>query len=147
MGIKRFETKSIRYYNLKYHFTITFPEWWYKYTVASRPVLHKGEVFISFVFRYGGKTIEYPLLTIIVSPFGAKEWKIRYADSPLVFLTKFKGYSFSYVLPEELPDIFLKLDKSDYDYKRFGKQIGMLKKMITSVPGIVKSFRPTSLYR
>lgn len=140
MSNKPLVTKPIRYSNLKYHFTITFPRWWGRNTVVSRPVTNQGEVYISFVFRYGRKIYE-PIITIIISPFGEKEWRKRYTDSPLVLLGEYNKHTYSYILPEELPDAFLKPDKSDYDYKRFGNQIRLLVKMVTSAPVILKSFK------
>jgi hypothetical protein len=137
---KRLMTKPIRYSNLKYHFTILFPWWWSKNTVVSHSVTTKGEKYISFVFRNGRTTYE-PIFTIIISPFGEKVWRKLYTDSPLVFLGEFKKLTYGYILPGELPEIFLKPDKSDYDYKRFGKQIRLLVKMVNLVPIILKSFR------
>jgi hypothetical protein len=133
-------TKQIRYSNLKNHFTILFPCWWRKYTVVSRTVTTKGEKYISFVFRYC-RTKYGPIFTIIISPFGEKVWRKRYKNSPLIFLGEFKKHTYSYILPGELPEEFLKPDKSDYDYKRFGKQIRLLVKMVNFVPILLKSFR------
>ncbi|MCC2684640.1 MAG: hypothetical protein K0R75_1539, partial [Paenibacillaceae bacterium] len=65
----------------------------------------------------------------------------RYEDSPLTYLGEYAGFSYSYVLPEELPDAFLKPDRSDYDYQQFGKPIRLLKKMVNAVPAILRSFR------
>jgi hypothetical protein len=137
---KSLMTKQIRYSNLKNHFTVLFPCWLRKYTVVSRTVTKKGEKYIPFVFRYGG--VEYePIFSIIISPFGEKVWRKRYKDSPLVFMGEFKKHTYSYILPGELPEEFLKADKLDYDYKRFGKQIRLLVKMVNLVPIILKSFR------
>jgi hypothetical protein len=133
-------TKQIRYSNLKNHFTILFPWWWSKYTVVFNSVTTKGEKYISFVFRYGRAKYE-PIFSIIISPFGEKVWRKLYTDSPLVFLGEFKKLTYSYILPGELPEEFLKPDKSDYDYKRFRKQIRLLVKMVDLVPFILKSFR------
>jgi hypothetical protein len=128
------------YTNLKHQFSITFPQWWRRYILIVCPAFQNNEVFIKFMFRYAGKNYD-PIFTIIISPFGKKEWQSRYEESPLAFIGEYKRHSYSYFLPEELPYTFLKPDKSDYDYKRFGNQIRRIKKMVNSVPVLIKSFR------
>jgi hypothetical protein len=131
---------SLMYCNRRFRFAFKFPRWWRKYVTTDRPRLYKGEIYLRFLFRYKGKVYE-PVFTIIISPFGAKEWRKRYKDSPLTFLGESRGFSYSYILPEELPDAFLKPDGSDYDYKRFGKPIRLNKKIVNAAPEVLKSFR------
>jgi hypothetical protein len=92
------------------------------------------------MFQYKGEVYE-PIFSIIVSPYGGKIWHRLYEDSPLTFLGEYEGFSYSYILPEELPEAFLKPDHSDYDYQQFGKPIRVLKKMVNTVPSILRSFR------
>jgi hypothetical protein len=132
--------KPIRYVNRRFRFSILFPRRWRNHIVVSCPVMSKGEVYIRFIFRYGGILYE-PIFTIIISPFGRKEWRRRYTDSPLEWLGTFRGKSYSYLLPEELPDAFLKPDHSDYDYKKHGKPIRLLIRMVGLVPAVLKTIK------
>ncbi|WP_213529717.1 hypothetical protein [Paenibacillus cisolokensis] len=137
-------SRPIRYYNLKYDFGIDFPRWWGKYIVVARPRTIGGDVYLPFLFRYGGKIYD-PVFTIVISPFGARKWRRRYGDSPLVFIGERRGRSYSYMLPEELPDAFLKPDRSDYDYRKYRMPFRLLTRMVRTAPGLLKSFRLSSV--
>ncbi|WP_175532234.1 hypothetical protein [Paenibacillus sp. yr247] len=74
-----------------------------------------------------------------------KQWREKgYDDSPVVFLAERNGRIYAYTLPGELPSDFLDKSGQDYDYKKFGKPIRLLKRMVNEdVPNIVKTFRLT----
>ncbi|WP_256757808.1 hypothetical protein [Cohnella sp. WQ 127256] len=70
-----------------------------------------------------------------------KQWLKQYEDSPIIFIAERKGRIFAYVTPEELPSEFLNKSKQDYDYKKYGKPIRLLKRMVNiNIPAIVKKF-------
>jgi hypothetical protein len=98
------------------------------------------ESWIDFLFRYQGKVYD-PIFTILVSPLTGKAWRDYYQDSPVQFIRQFKGRTFGYLVPEELPDAFLKPDKSDYDFVKYRHQIRVLKRLVGQVPAVIKSFR------
>jgi hypothetical protein len=98
------------------------------------------ESYIYFLFRCKGKVYD-PIFTIDVSPLIGKAWRIYFQDTPVQFISQHKGRTFGYVLPEELPSAFLKPDKSDYDYVKYGRQISILKKLIAQAPTVLKTLR------
>ncbi|MFC0216193.1 hypothetical protein ACFFK0_27735 [Paenibacillus chartarius] len=132
--------KPIKYRNVAYSFSITFPRWWDSYTVVDKTTCSdEPETTISFRFRYRGRVYD-PIVTLIITPFNTAEWHHAYADSPLVYLGEHEGRTYAYILPEELPDAFLRSDKQDYDYQRYGRQIKLLKAMVAQAPLVMKSF-------
>jgi hypothetical protein len=133
-------TKPIRYRNTSYDFSITFPRWWDKYCVADCTRCDdERETTVSFRFRYRGRVYD-PIITISIEPISRKEWEQQYEDSPYVWLGEHNGHSYSYMLAEELPEEFLRPDKMDYDYARYGRPIRLMKAMVTQAPFVLKSF-------
>jgi hypothetical protein len=139
MPAKPFLTRPIRYHYIAYGFEIAFPRWWNRYTSVGKTTTSGQETTISFLFRYRGHVYE-PVVTILIVTLSEKEWRRQYEDSPFVFLGEQKGRSYAYVLPEELPETFLQPDKLDYDYKRYGRPIRLLKTMVAQAPAVMKSF-------
>ncbi|MNN88735.1 hypothetical protein D3C81_2064600 [compost metagenome] len=72
-----------------------------------------------------------------------KQWHDEgYDESPILLLAQQRGRIFAYTVPGELPDEFLNKSKDDYDYRKYGRPIRLLKRMVNDdVPKIVKSFR------
>ncbi|WP_052487081.1 hypothetical protein [Gordoniibacillus kamchatkensis] len=141
MPSKPLLTTPIRYRNVPYAFEITFPRWWEPYTVVDRlRSRHEAETTVSFRFRYRGRIYD-PIMTVVIEPISEKEWRAAHKESPLVWLGERDGRSYAYVLAEELPEAFLRPDKLDYDYRRFGRQIRLLKAMVAQAPLVMQSFR------
>lgn len=141
MPTKPLLTKPIRYRNAPYAFEITFPRWWEPYTVVDRVKCQdETETTVSFRFRYRGRVFD-PIVTIFIEPLSEKEWRDNYEASPFVWLGEHDGRSYAYVLPQELPEAFLKPDKLDYDYRRYGRPIRLLKAIIAQAPLVMKSFK------
>lgn len=122
---------------------LRIPGWWRSYLVIStrkgdRPV----ECEVHFTFRYKGKTYD-DILTLSVFALTLKEWKRQgYDDSPYVLLKERGGKIFAYTTPEELPYEFIDPKTGDYDYKKYGVPIRLLKRMVNvDVPRLVKTFR------
>ncbi|WP_274361955.1 hypothetical protein [Paenibacillus thermotolerans] len=132
-------TKPIVYRNRKFGFAIVIPRWWKSYTVVDRKIYGKPqERFLSFRFRYKGKIYD-PIFTIDISKLTGNAWERYFKDSPVTFLCQYKGLTYGYLLPEELPDAFLKPDKQDYDYAKYGRPIRILKKLVAEAPKVLKT--------
>jgi hypothetical protein len=121
---------------------ITFPGLWGQHVVFCQKVNFEGpkESFIYFLFRDKGKVYD-PIFTIDASPLVGKAWRNYFQDSPVQFISRHKGRTYGYILPEELPSAFLNPDKNDYDYVKYGRQIRILKKLVSQVPFVIKTFR------
>lgn len=133
----------ILYRDPAYGFTVQLPRWWKSYIVVKRmqrPI--DAEYGVSFVFRYKGKVYD-EVLTLLVYRMTRKQWRDKgYENSPIVFLAERSGLIYAYTLPEELPDAFLDPSKQNYDYKKYGRPIRLLKRMVNKdAPVIVKTFR------
>ncbi|MNI64526.1 hypothetical protein D3C73_1199760 [compost metagenome] len=72
-----------------------------------------------------------------------QQWREEgYADSPIRLLAEQHGRIFAYTVPGELPEEFLDASGEDYNYKKYGRPIRLLQRMVnTDDPKIVKSFR------
>jgi len=72
-----------------------------------------------------------------------KQWRNNgYEDSPFILLAERNGLIYAYTVPEELPDDFLDTSKQDYDYRKYGRPIRLLKRMVNkNVPRIVRTLR------
>ncbi|SDN67111.1 hypothetical protein SAMN04487897_10427 [Paenibacillus sp. yr247] len=135
----------ILYQDPKYGFNLKLPHWWKSYIIVKRENrLIDAEYGVSFLFKYKGKVYE-EVLTLLVFRMTRKQWREKgYDDSPVVFLAERNGRIYAYTLPGELPSDFLDKSGQDYDYKKFGKPIRLLKRMVNEdVPNIVKTFRLT----
>lgn len=140
MTAKPLLTRPIRYRNVPYEFSITFPRWWDHFCVADRTrCVDEQETTVSFRFRYRGRVYD-PIFTITIEPITRKEWEKQYEDSPYVWLGEHDGHSYSYVLASELPEEFLLPDKMDYDYARYGRPIRLMKTMVAQAPLVLRSF-------
>jgi hypothetical protein len=97
---------------------------------------------VFFLFKYKGKTYG-DALSVLVYKMTLKQWRDQgYDESPFIFLARQRGRIFAYNVPEELPGDFLNQDQSDYDYKKYGRPIRLLTRMVNDdVPKIVKTFR------
>lgn len=135
--------KSFLYRDPKYGFSIKLPQWWKCYTVVRRSTrLDDAEYGVFFLFKYKGKVYE-SALTLLVYRMTLKQWRdAGYDESPIIRLAVRNGRIFSYTVPEELPEEFLDKTGYDYDYKKYGRPIRLLSRMVNDdVPKIVKTFR------
>lgn len=134
---------NFQYRNPKYGFSLRFPCWWKNYIlIRKRTRLTDAEYGVFFLFKYKGKVYE-DVLSIQVFRMTRKQWrKEGYEESPFILLAERNGRIFAYLTPEELPGEFLDNTKMDYDYKKYGKQIRLLKRMVNvDVPKIVKTLK------
>jgi hypothetical protein len=137
----------IVYRDSKYGFTLQIPRWWKSYIVVGKKVRpDDAEYAVYFMFKYKGK-VYGEVLTLLVYRLTLKQWRERgFDDSPVNFITEHNGRIFAYTLPEELPDAFLDKTKQDYDYKKFGRPIRLMKRMVNEdAPAIVKTLRFSTL--
>ncbi|MCR8636705.1 hypothetical protein [Paenibacillus radicis (ex Xue et al. 2023)] len=135
------KTHPLLYRDEKYGFTLTFPRWWKPYTVIKKQKYDKDtEYELHFRFKYKGKTYD-DIFALLVYKMTRKEWiKQGYEDSPLSFLAESDGHVFAYITPEELPEAFVDPKTGDYNYKKYGNAIRLLKRMVNQdVPRIVKT--------
>ncbi|QMV39841.1 hypothetical protein [Cohnella cholangitidis] len=132
------------YRDPKFGFTLRLPQSWKTYTVVRRRTnLDDAEYGAFFLFKYQGKVYE-DVLSILVFRMTKKEWLAIYEDSPVIFLAERNGLVYAYTVPGELPSDFLDPTGNDYDYKKYGKQIRLLTRMVNDdVPKIVKTLRFT----
>ncbi|PUA37768.1 hypothetical protein C8Z91_18745 [Paenibacillus elgii] len=131
------------YRNARYGFTLRFPAWWRTYAVIDRRRQSSDtEYELHFRFRYKGKVYD-DALAIMVFHMTRQEWNREgYDDSPLIFLAEHGGRVFAYMTPEELPEAFYDPKTNDYDYKRYGAAIRLLKRMVNQdAPRIAGSIR------
>ncbi|MFH5186489.1 hypothetical protein ACHHV8_29905 [Paenibacillus sp. TAB 01] len=135
--------KFMLYRDPRYGFTLRLPRWWKTYiTVERQQRLIDAEYGVLFTFKYKGKRYD-PVLTLLVYRMTRKQWLEQgYGDSPVVFLAEHNGLLYAYLLPEELPGAFLDPSKQDYDYKKYGTPIRLLKRMVNDdAPHIVTTLR------
>ncbi|SDE30355.1 hypothetical protein SAMN02799630_05088 [Paenibacillus sp. UNCCL117] len=133
-------TKLI-YKNDKYGFILRFPSWWRRYCVISkRRKDPDSEYELHFRFKYKGKIYD-DIFAILVYRMSKEEWVRRgYKDSPLTYLGAYDGRVFAALTPEELPYAFVDPKTGDYDYRKYGTAIGLLKRMVNrDVPALVKT--------
>jgi len=132
------------YRDPKFGFPLRLPRSWKTYTVVRRRTnLDDAEYGVFFLFKYQGKVYE-DVLSILVFRMTKKEWLAIYEDSPVIFLAERNGRVYAFTVPEELPSDFLDPTGNDYDYKKYGKQIRLLTRMVNDdVPKIVKTLRFT----
>lgn len=135
-------TTTLLYRDPRYGFTVRLHRWWRCYTAVKRcGRLKDAEYGVFFRFKYKGKIYD-DALSLLVYKMTLKQWHDRYNDSPITFLAQQRGRIFAYSVPEELPDAFLNQAKSDYNYRKYGRPIRLLKRMVNrDVPKIVKTFR------
>ncbi|WP_159884700.1 hypothetical protein [Paenibacillus puerhi] len=129
------------YKNEKYGFTLRFPSWWRRYVVVSKQRQDpESEYEVHFRFKYKGKVYD-DIVAILVYRMTRKEWiRLGYEDSPLTYLGSYDGRVFAALTPEELPEAFLDKKTGDYDYKKYGVPIGLLKRMVNrDVPVVLRS--------
>jgi hypothetical protein len=130
------------YKDPRYGFTVRIPDWWRPYTVIDRTRSGgETEYDVRFLFKYRGKTYG-DVLTISVFKMSRQEWiRQGYDSAPFILIGERNGRLFAYSTPGELPDEFLKKDKSDYDYVKFGRPIRFMKRMVNDdVPKIIGTF-------
>ena len=142
-GLKRCLPKSSMYRDPKYGFSVRLPRWWKCYNIIRRSNrLDDAEYGVFFLFKYKGKVYE-SALTLLVFRMTLKQWRARgYDESPIVRLAVRNGRIFAYAVPEELPEQFLDKTGYDYDYKKYGRPIRLLSRMVNDdVPKIIKTFR------
>ncbi|WP_239616522.1 hypothetical protein [Cohnella mopanensis] len=109
--------------------------------IRGRTKLQDAEYGAFFLFKYKGKLYE-EALTVLVYRMTRKQWLKLYEDSPVIFLAERNGRIYAYTVPEELPSDFLDKTGNDYDYKKYGKPIRLLKRMVNDdIPKIVKTLR------
>ncbi len=138
---KSISKSKLFYKDLKYGFSLRFPRWWKKFIIVKRQKrLIGAEYGVSFLFKYKGKVYE-EVLSLLVFRMTRKKWRDKgYEDSPINFLAERNGLIYAYTVPEELPDDFLKKSKQDYDYRKYGRPICLLKRMVNKdVPRIVRT--------
>lgn len=131
------------YRDPRYGFTVKLPRWWKCYTSVKRSSrLQDAEYGVFFRFKYKGKIYD-DALSLLVYKMTLKQWHDEgYDESPILLLAQQRGRIFAYTVPGELPDEFLNKSKDDYDYRKYGRPIRLLKRMVNDdVPKIVKSFR------
>jgi hypothetical protein len=133
---------NLIYKNFTYGFSLTFPESWGKYCYVNHgTTIPRAKSTIHFNCNYQGKPVN--IFSIFVFNMTKTEWMTTgFHESPLQYIASSKGKIFAYTTPEELPDQFLNPDKSDYNYKKYGKEIYLLKKMVNEdVPKIIQTIR------
>ncbi|MEK8128101.1 hypothetical protein WMW72_09320 [Paenibacillus filicis] len=135
------KTPYFIYKNDKYGFTLRFPSWWRRYCVVSKQKRDPdSEYEVHFRFKYKGKVYD-DIFAILVYRMTKAEWKRLYDDSPLTFLGYRDGRVFAALTPEELPYAFVDPKTGEYDYKKYGTAIGLLKRMVNKdVPNVLRSF-------
>jgi hypothetical protein len=136
---------SYVYRDARFGFRLKLPSRWRTHTVVHRSArLIDAEYGVFFLFKYKGKLFE-DLFGLYVFRMTLKQWREQgYDESPFVFLTRRNGRIFAYLTLEELPHDFLNKSKDDYDYKKYGKEINLIRGMVNvDVPKIVKTFRFT----
>ncbi|KUP24667.1 hypothetical protein AWJ19_19975 [Paenibacillus sp. DMB5] len=134
--------KSYIYRDPRFGFTLKLPRSWKIYTTLERSNrLEDAEYGVFFRFKYKGKLYD-DVLSLFVFKMTLKQWHDEgYDDSPYSFLAARGGRIYAYTVPEELPDEFLNKSGDDYDYKKYGREIHLLKRMVNDeVPQIVKTF-------
>ncbi|CAG7651085.1 hypothetical protein PAESOLCIP111_06243 [Paenibacillus solanacearum] len=134
---------QIVYRNERYGFTLRFPGWWRNYCVVSRAKLDREtEYEVHFRFKYRGQVYE-DILALLIYRMTRKEWIDRgYEESPLGYLAEFDGRIIAYSAPEELPYAFVDSKTGDYNYKKYGAVIELLKRMVNQdVPRIVQTLQ------
>ncbi|MNO17985.1 hypothetical protein D3C76_76880 [compost metagenome] len=135
--------RTLLYRNSKYGFSIRLPRRWKCYTVVRRSSRRDdAEYGVYFLFKYKGKIYE-SALTLLVYRMTLKQWRCRgYDDSPITRLAVRNGRIYAFAVPGELPEAFLNAKGDDYDYKRYGRPIRILSRMVNDdVPRIVKTFK------
>jgi hypothetical protein len=135
------KTPTLIYRNDKYGFTLRFPSWWRRYVVIGKQKRDPdSEYEVQFRFKYKGKVYD-DIFAMLVYRMSKAEWKRRYDNSPLTFLGYRDGRVFAAITPEELPEAFIDPKTGDYDYKKYGTPIGLLKRMVNKdVPNVFQSF-------
>lgn len=132
---------KLRYKDPKYCFSLRLPCWWKRFIVVKRKKrLNGAEYGVFFLFKYKGKVYE-EVLSLLVFRMTRKQWRKKgYDDFPITFLAERNGLIYAYTVPGELPDGFLNKSKQDYDYKKYGRPIRLLKRMVNDdVPRIVRT--------
>lgn len=142
-GLKRGLPKSSMYRDPKYGFRIRLPRWWKCYPIIRRSSrLGDADYGVFFLFKYKGKVYE-SALTLLVYRMTLKQWRDKgYDDSPIVRMAVRNGRIYAYAVPEELPEQFLDKTGYDYDYKKYGRPIRLLSRMVNDdAPRIIKTFK------
>ncbi|TDF93856.1 hypothetical protein [Paenibacillus piri] len=137
------KTQPLLYRDDTYGFTLTFPRWWKPYTVLKKKRMDRDtEYELHFRFKYKGKAYG-DIFTVLVFRMTRKEWiEQGYEDSPLVYMGESGGRVFAYMTPEELPAAFVDPKTGDYNYKKYGNAIRLLKRMVNQdVPRIAQTLR------
>lgn len=133
---------TMLYRNPTYGFTFRIPTWWRPYlTVRSGGKDSGAEYALYLLFRYKG-TLYGEVLTILAYRMSMRRWKRLYADSPLVPVAERAGRVFAAVTPEELPYAFMDPETGEYDEKRYGEPIRLMRTMVNEdMPRVLRSFR------
>ncbi len=131
------------YKNDKYGFTLRFPTRWRTHCVVSRRKrVAETEYELHFKFRYNRKIYDN-VLSILVYRMTEEQWYEQgYSESPLSLLGVSNGRLFACQTPEELPSEFVDPKTGEYNYKRYGAAIKLLRQMVNKdVPRIMESIR------
>ncbi|AEI45873.1 hypothetical protein [Paenibacillus mucilaginosus] len=135
--------RELVYRSSRYGFTLRLPAWWRSFCVVSRSKRDREtEYEAHFQFKYKGKIYD-DIFTLLVYRMTRRQWKARgYDESPLIFVAEHDGRIFAALTPGELPHAFYDPKTDDYNYKKYGSAISLLKRMVNSdVPRILKSVR------
>jgi hypothetical protein len=141
-SVRSKQPKPWIYRDQRYRFSVSLPAWWKAYTVVSQRKLDKDSSYeVHFRFKYKGKLYD-DIFAVFVYPFSRESWvKQGYEESPFVYIGEHGGKSFAYLTPEELPYAFVDRKTGDYDMKKYGKPIRLLKKMVNDeVPRVISTF-------
>lgn len=140
-------TANYIYRDPLYGFALKLPVSWRRYTTVERSRrLEDAEYGVFFRFKYKGKVYD-DVLSVLVYKMTLQQWHDEgYDESPIQLLAARGGRIFAYTVPGELPEEFLSKAGDDYDYKKFGREIALLKRMVNDeVPQIVKTFKLKSV--
>ncbi|MCZ8515691.1 hypothetical protein O9H85_25425 [Paenibacillus filicis] len=136
------QVRPIVYRSTRYGFTLQIPGWWRPYICTSGiGRSRETEAEYHFRFKYKGRAYD-DVFALLVFRLSRREWLESYGDSPYVYISEQDGRVFAYVTPEELPEAFIDKKTGEYDFKRFGTAIALLKRMVNrDVPLIAKTLR------
>jgi hypothetical protein len=130
------------YKNQLYRFTLRLPAWFKTYTVIRTRRQSTDSVYqVHFKFKYRRKIYDNTFVILVYNK-SRLAWQKEYADSPLTYIGERSGLSFAYLTPGELPHAFVDPATGEYDTRKYGRPIRLLKRMVNEeVPRIISTFR------
>jgi hypothetical protein len=136
------QSRSFMYRNHPYRFILRLPRWMRAYTtVRIRRQPQEPKYQVHFKFKYRHKIYD-DIFAILVFNKSQTEWQKEYDDSPLAYICSRGNRTFAGLTPEELPYAFVDPKTGNYDYRRYGRPIKLLKRMVNQeVPKILSTFR------